>query len=334
MLDDRKVKVFRCIVEDFIKSAEPVGSKNLIIKYNLPYSSATIRNDMMYLEELGYLEKTHTSSGRVPSIMGYRYYCEHLMDNRVDEKLELQLKGIFDDGSVDLDDIIKNSCDILSDMVNLTAGALGLNSSDHLLEHIKLFPIDDKSAICVFITNSGHVENRMFNFDNNISIVDIQICCDILNDRLKGTKLGEVVEKMELLRPLLSEKVQKYELLFNMFIKAFVRFASDSVYFSGKNNLLYQPEYADVERLKGLMKMLESEEGWRDLSHISSTMALDTIKGTKLIWLDDLAVISSSFTIDKQKGQLMVVGPPRMDYDKIVGMLEYLASIIEDRYRR
>ena len=333
MLTDRMLQIFKCIVDDFVKTAEPVGSKTLMEKYLLPYSSATIRNDMVTLEELGYLEKTHTSSGRVPSIKGYRFYCEHLMENQIDKKVEYEITQVFNGSSFNLDDVIKESCDILSRMVNLTAGALGPDSSLETLEHVKLFPIDETSAVCVFITNSGHTENRLFNFDHNISLQDVQTCCEVLNDRLKGTKLTEAVNKLELLRPILAEKVTKYELLFNVFMKAFVKFASDNVYFSGQSNMLYQPEFADVEKLKNLMSLLDQENGWRDLSLASSKFALDTMKGTKLVWLDDLAVISSPFVVDDQMGQLMVVGPPRMDYDKIVGLLEYISETIERTYR-
>ena len=333
MLTQRMLQIFKCIVDDFVKTAEPVGSKTLMEKYLLPYSSATIRNDMGTLEELGYLEKTHTSSGRVPSIEGYRFYCEYLMENQVDKNVEYEIVQAFNGSSLNLEDVIKESCDILSRMINLTAGVLGPDSSNETLEHIKLFPIDNKSAVCVFITNSGHTENRLFNFDDNISLKDVQTCCDILNDRLKGSKLVDAVERLELLRPILAEKITKYELLFNVFMKSFIRFASDNIYFSGQSNMLYQPEFADVEKLKQIMNLLDQENGWRDLSLASSQLALNTIKGTKLVWLDDLAVISSPYTVDNHTGQLIVVGPPRMNYDKIVGMLEFISQTIEDTYR-
>ena len=333
MISSRRLEIFKCVVDDFIKTAEPVGSKTLMEKYQLPYSSATIRNDMMALEELGFLEKTHTSSGRVPSIEGYRYYCQNFMKCDTGQTVEYELLNSFNPSNLNIDDIIKESCDVLSNMINLTAGALGPNASDQSLEHIKLFSIDEKNAVCVLITNTGHTENRSFQFDESISLNDIQVCCDVLNERLKGTKIADVVTKMEMIRPILAEKIQSYEVLFNAFMKAFIKFASEHVYFSGQNRMLYQPEFADIEKLKQLMNMFDNHEGWRNLEIASTKLALDTINGTKLVWLDDVAIISSPFEIDNQQGQLMVVGPPRMDYERIVGLLEYLSLTIEKSYR-
>ena len=333
MLTSRMLEIFKCIVDDFVVTAEPVGSKTLMEKYHLPYSSATIRNDMMILEELGYLEKTHTSSGRVPSIEGYRFYCQNFMEYKVDEKVEYEICQAIDNCNLNIDELIKGSCDMLSRMVNLTTGALGPETDKQKLQHIKLFPIDEKSAVCVFITDQGHTENKVFNFDNEITIQDTQTVCDILNERLKGTIVSDIVDKMEYIKPILAERIQKYELLFNLFMKAFVNFATENVYFTGQSSLLYQPEYADVERLKNLMTLIDQDNGWRDLSNISTSLALDTIKGTKLVWMDDIAIISSSFMVNDKEGKLMVVGPPRMDYDKIVGMLEYITDVIEKTYR-
>ena len=124
MLTPRRIEIFKAIVDEFVQTAEPVGSKTLMEKYQLPYSSATIRNDMMVLEEMGLLEKTHTSSGRVPSTKGYKFYCEHLMEHRVDNQLEVAVRQQLASKPLNLDDAIRESCNILSQMTNLTSGVL------------------------------------------------------------------------------------------------------------------------------------------------------------------------------------------------------------------
>lgn len=333
MLTQRRLEIFKSIVDEFIQTAEPVGSKTLMEKYQLPYSSATIRNDMMILEDLGYLEKTHTSSGRIPSTKGYQFYCEHLLEKKVDNSMEYAIANIFSKKTMNVDDAIKESCNILSQMTNLATGVLGPDASTQCLEHIKLFPIDSKMAVCVFITNSGHTENRTFNFENDVSIEDIQNCCQILNDRLQGTRIIDVVDKMQSLKPILAQSVKRHEMLFNAFVGAFVKFASENVYFSGTNNMLYQPEFADIEKLKSLMKMLDDNSLWRQIGTNSNELAVKTSKGSELVWMDDVAVISSKFKVnDLEEGQLMVVGPSRMDYDRIVGLLEYVSESIENLY--
>ena len=332
MLTRRRIEIFKCIVDEFVRTAEPIGSKTLMEKYHLPYSSATIRNEMLALEEMGYLEKTHTSSGRIPSTQGYKFYCEHLLEKRMDEKMELALSAVFSTRHLNMDDAIKKSCDILSQMTNLTSGVLGPNASMQRLEHIKLFPINDRSAVAIFITDTGHTENKTFSFNESLSVEDIQNCTAILNDRLKGTPIHEVVEKMQSLKPILANSVQRHEMLFQAFVSAFVKFASENVYFSGKGNMLYQPEFADIEKLRGLMGMLEDSTLWRNIG-ATNQLAIKTSTSSELVWMDDVAVVSSSFRINPEEtGKLMVVGPSRMDYDRIVSLLEYVSEMIEKLY--
>lgn len=333
MLTPRRIEIFKAIVDEFVSTAEPVGSKTLMEKYNLPYSSATIRNDMVVLEEMGYLEKTHTSSGRVPSTKGYRFYCEHLLDDHIDDQTQFQLQQVFTSKQLNMEDAIKQSCEILSQMTNLTSGVLGPNAAKQHLEHIRVFPINDRSAVVVFITDAGHTENRTFTFDDEVSVEDISNCCQILNDRLKGTCIEDVVEKMQSLKPVLASHVHRHEQLFAAFMNAFVKFASENVYFSGTQNMLYQPEFADIEKLRGLMSMLEDSSLWRNIDVNANEVAIRTNQRSQLVWKDDVAVVTSKFVLSNQEeGQLMIVGPSRMDYDKIVSLLEYISATIERFY--
>lgn len=332
MLSNRRSMILKAIVEEFIKTAEPVGSKTLMAKYELPYSSATIRNEMMYLEEQGLLEKTHTSSGRIPSTDGYRYYVENLMETELDAQDKYEIQNVFLSERGSLEDVIQKSCDVLSHMTNLTSIVLGPDAKAQRLQHVKLFPVDEHTAVAVFITDQGHTENKTFHFDDFVSIEDITNCCNILNDRLCGTELSHIVEKMNEIRPILANQVKRHEILFNAFLQAFVRFANENVYYSGASNMLYQPEFADIEKLRNIMKMLEDGNIWRQITSNEQSMALTTGK-SELVWLDDMAVVSTSFKMnDAEEGKLMIVGPSRMNYDKITSMLDYIGEILEDKY--
>ncbi len=334
MLTPRRIEIFKAIVDEYIKTAEPVGSKSIQQKYKLPYSSATIRNDMQVLEEMGYLEKTHTSSGRVPSTLGYKFYCEHLLDEAmIDKRMEVAIRNAFDVSNMNIDEAVHQSCQILSEMTNMTTGAIGPDSSTQRMEHIKLFPIDERNAVCVFITNTGHTETKNFHFDDDVPFTDIESCTDILNSRLKGTPLTELADRMEELRPELSSVVQKHDLLFTAFVKAFVKFASENIYFSGKDRMLYQPEFEDITKLKELMTMLDDTSVWKQIGTKENAVAVTTPKGAQLTWFNDVAVVRSTFRVsDSESGQLMVVGPSRMNYDKVVAMIQYAARTIERMY--
>ena len=338
MLTQRMVDILKAIVDEFVATAEPVGSKTLVDKYDLPYSSATIRNDMATLENLGYLEKPHTSAGRIPSNKGYQYYCEHLLRKDIDDEVKYALSNIFDRKSMNIEEAIKESCKIVSEMTNLASGMLGPDAKSQVLEFIKVFQIDAKTAVCVFITNTGYTENKTFHFQDEVSIEDIETCTSILNDRLKGTHIYELPEKMESLKPILTKSVQRFEMLYNAFAGAFVKFASETLYFDGKMNMMYQPEYADVEKLKELTKFFDDSKLFRSLvdhqTKVDDVVAV-TPKGTELVWKDDLAIVSNEIRLSSNpndNARLMVVGPRRMEYSRVVNLLDFICKEIEDMF--
>ena len=338
MLTGRMVEILKAIVDEFVATAEPVGSKTLVEKYGLPYSSATIRNDMATLESLGYLEKPHTSAGRIPSNKGYQYYCQYLLKKDVNEEVKYAQANIFDKRGANIEDAIKESCRIVSDMTNLASGVLGPDAKNQTLEHIKVFQIDPKTAVCVFITNTGHTENKTFNFADEVTIEDIETCTDILNDRLKGTYIHELVEKLESLKPILTKSVQRFEMLYNAFAGAFVKFASETLYFDGTSNMMYQPEYADIEKLKQMTKFFDDSKLFRNLidnQTSGNNVVAITPQGTELFWKDDIAIVSSEIKISdnpKDNARLMVVGPRRMEYNRVVSLLDFICKEIEDMF--
>lgn len=334
MLTPRRIQIFKAIVDEYIRTAEPVGSKTLQQKYKLPYSSATIRNDMQILEEMGYLEKTHTSSGRVPSTQGYKFYCENMLnESSLDKKMEVAIRDAFAASNMNIEEAIQMSCQILSEMTNLTTGAIGPDAANQKLAHIKLFSVDERNAVCVFITDSGHTETRNFHFDEDVSMSDIENCTDIINSKLKGVPIVELANRMEDLKPDFVNVVQRHDMLFTAFVQAFIKFASENIYFSGKERMLYQPEFEDVEKLKQLMNMLEDRNVWRDIGNQETAIAVRTNRGAELTWIDDVAIVRSKFKVNEHdSGQLMVVGPSRMQYEKIVAMIDYAAGLIEKMY--
>ena len=333
-LTNRQIKVFKAIVEEFTRTAEPVGSRTLMNLLDFNVSSATLRNEMAALEELGLLEKTHTSSGRVPSSKGYRYYVDHLMVKYLEPKMMNALQTVFDSRNSSMEEVVRQSCDILSQMTNLTSMALGPNAMYQTLQHISLIPLSDKSAVAIFVTNHGHTENKTFSFKESISMNDLTTACDLLNGKLVGVPLNEVVERMIELQPLLAASVQRHEMLFEAFVNAFLKFANDQYYFSGQSNMLYQPEFADIEKLKKLMNILEDSSVWR---RIASGNKGTTIRighdNSSYLNTDEVSVVTSNFKVHgKEEGQLMIVGPTRMPYNEVVALMEYVSRRIEEMF--
>lgn len=333
MLSARQLLIFKCIVEEFIETAEPVGSKTLMSKYNLPYSSATIRNEMSHLEKVGFLEKTHTSSGRVPSTKGYRYYVDTLLQKNVDDTVKNQVATMFENTHRSLEEIIKESCQMLSELTHLTTVALGPNSNYEHLQNITLVPLSAHSVTAIIVTDKGHVENRMFNIKNNAYMDDLTSCVNVMNELLCGTPINDVARRLEVdVKPILSARIKEHEVLFNAFLEAFMKFANSNVYFSGKENLLYQPEYNDVNKLRRLVSAFENSQSWNKLIPIEFDDGVSIRIGTDspIEELNDVSVISASFKTGKMsKGSISVIGPTRMPYEKVVSLVEYISESIE-----
>lgn len=329
MLTERQSQIFKHIVDEFVSTAEPVSSKILIEKYNINYSSATVRNEMAELERLNLIEKTHTSSGRVPSIEGYRYYVEFLMEKIDTSNYEVALRSFVESSYANVEEAIKNASDVISQMTNLTSIVLGPEAGDQRLQHIQLFSMDERSAVAVFITDSGHTENKVFRFSDDVSVLDIQATTDIMNSRLQGTKIKDVSEKLESIRPILEEAVSRHEIIYNAFVSAFAQFTHDNMYFSGEANIINQPDFVDLDRIRQLMIMMEDHQLWRSISQGEAEVYLET-DGSQLSWVEDLAVVSTNLRISNSKSaKILLVGPSRMDYEKTISLIEVLRDSLE-----
>ena len=330
---NRRERVLKLIVEHFIKTAEPVGSRTLIEEYHLNYSGATIRAEMNSLEQEGFLEKTHTSSGRVPSSKGYRYYIEHLRERSVSDEFKYQMQSIMDEKIRSIDDVIKESCEILSQMTSLASIVLGPNATQEKLVSVQLVPISKTSATCVFITDQGYVENKTFVLNDKTSLSDVESCVKLLNDRLKGTAIAELIPKMKAIKPLLSDFVIDHDVIYQAMLEAFVGFAKDRLSAYGKEELFEQPEFKDdASKIKKLIELFESPEVFREVEEDGDDEISIHIAGEAKDD-DDVSIISAKVKIPGQKeGSIAIVGPKRMDYDQVVSSMEYLINELERRY--
>lgn len=330
---NRRDKVLKLIVEHFIKTAQPVGSKTLIEEYGINYSSATIRSEMNALEQDGFLEKTHTSSGRVPSSKGYRYYIDNLREKSVSDEFKHQMQTILDQKVQTIDNVIKESCEILSQMTSLASIVLGPNVSHEKLVSVQIIPISKTSATCVFVTDQGYVENKTFVISENTKPSDVENCVKLLNDRLKGTSISELVPKMETIRPLLNDYIIDHDVIYQAMLEAFVSFAKDRLSAYGKDVLFNQPEFAnDAEKIRKLLELFESPEIFRNMDE-NSNHEISIHIGGENQEDEDVSIISAKVNIPgHNEGSIAIVGPKRMDYDQVVSSMEYLLNELEKRY--
>lgn len=326
MITKRQREMLKLIVDEYIKTAKPVSS-NHICKA-LRCSSATVRNEMVRLEELGLLEKNHFASGRIPSEEGYKYYVDNLMapkDMTGEDMLKLQT--IFKNNSLDLNDTIRRSIEIVSEITNYTAVVLGSASRENRLKKVEVIPLDDNKILAIVITDKGVVEHKTLYLPDVVSNEEVKKTVELINKLVVGTPINEISEKLEFeVKPIIKEYVSQYEILYNTFYDAFHEFTNNKTdaYFGGRNNMLKQPEFNNIDKVKEILGKFD------DISNISKIREEDNginiYVGKETDLSDDVSVIKTKYSIDGAEGTIAIIGPKRMEYDRVVALLDYIKN--------
>ena len=338
MLTERQLLILKVTVDDYIQSAQPVGSNQLSKKSEIPFSPATIRNEMADLEGMGFLEKTHTSSGRIPSERGYRYYVDHMLTPRPLPKEDiLQLRSIFEDKLTETEEVIKRSAMILSELTNYTSILLGPDVRRHIVKKMSIVPLTSNSAVAIIVTDTGHVENRIFAIPEGLNPSDIEKMVNILNERLIGVSLNDLHLRLEQeTMMLMKQHVDRYGELFYTFRKAVILPHEDNVYYGGKLNILNQPDFHDLHKIRNLMDVMEEAKHIPLILPVGS-QGLHIRIGSEntLSAMEDCSVITVSYDIgEEQTGSIAIVGPKRMDYKRIVSLLDTLSGDLSKELTR
>ncbi|MCI8588487.1 MAG: heat-inducible transcription repressor HrcA [Bacilli bacterium] len=225
MLTDRQKEILKLIVLNYIQLAKPVGSKLLCKRLNC--SSATVRSEMATLEELDLLEKTHTSSGRIPSEKGYRYYVDHLMNPKeINGEDMLKLQIIFRNNELELSDCLNQSLKLIAEMTSYTSIVLGKTSHENHLKEVSVVPLNSSEMITIVITDKGHVEHKKVSF-KNVSLEEIKRAVELINDLIVGTPIDEVSSKLEFeIKPIIGRYVKEHEIVYNTFYQVFKDFSN------------------------------------------------------------------------------------------------------------
>jgi len=329
MLTERQLLIFQVIIDEFIKSAHPVGSRMISTKDNISVSAATIRNVMAELEEMGFLEKTHSSSGRVPSEKGYRYYVDHLI-HTVPLNQELQvIKHMVQDGYFEFEQLVQMSAEVLSNLTNYTSIILGPEMFEAKLKQLQIIALSDHSAVAILITDTGHVEHRSFTIPSIIKPADLEKMVNILNDRLRGAPIARLPnmineETIALMRQYMTDVDMSLQYLQDIFSHD----PSVHMYVGGRSNILMQPEFKDVEKIHSFYTMMEDEEEIINLLKGQHDGIEVTIgKENKIAAIQDFSLITASYALgEDQMGTIALLGPTRMEYKKVIHLLNSLSN--------
>ena len=333
-LSDRKRKILRALVETYIQTAEPVGSKALADIAGLKISSATIRNELAELTEEGYLEQPHTSSGRIPTAKGYRLYVNELME---EQKLSIQETEKINDSlkskMKELDEVIDEAGKMVSQMTNYPAFAMSTGSPKLSISRYDLIFVDERSFITVLMTSNRQVKNKLIRTSLDVNEPQLQLLSTLLNAGFTNKTLDEMnPELMRIAEHAPGNSYALISLVVSFAMEALEELESGSFHTTGVSHLLEHPEYQDVDKAQKLLNFLSDDED----EHLSQ-LPVPTESGqkTKILIgpenvaeeLKDTSVVLASYDIgDGMKGVLGVVGPTRMDYAQVMAKLSAVAD--------
>lgn len=331
LLSERQLQILKMIVESYIKEAKPVGSKSICDILNC--SSATVRSEMSFLEELGLLEKTHISSGRVPSSKGYRFYVDNIMKPKeLTGEDMLKLDRIFQNHKLALTDAITKSLEIISELTDCTIISLGNTSLENKVSKVEVIPTSPTSMVALIVTNTGHVENRVVELEEKIDSLEIKRTVDLINKYIAGTPLEKVSAKLEFeVKPIIAESVNYERRIFDAFCE-FMNDVTDpngatsNMQVLGRGNLL--KTFQDVDKIKNILNKFEDQSF---INHIQEKEGgINIYIGDESEFDDDISVIKTKYDVGGSSGTIAIIGPKRMEYDKASSLLRYIIDNLEE----
>lgn len=340
MLTQRQLSVLSLIIQLYTDTGIPVGSKTLM-NAGIKASSATIRNDMMTLEEHGLLQKTHSSSGRVPSMKGYRFYVDHLLKPvTVSPNERVMIRQSFGKEFHAINDIIEQSANILSELTSYTAFSLGPEVKERRLTGFRMVPLNDHQVIAIIVTDKGNVESQVFSIPQSISSEDMEKMIRLINDKLVGQPLVSVYHKLRTEIPMILHKYfQTPSGIMELFDHAFGKAFEDRVFVSGEMNLLDFDVLNNLNEFKSVYSVINDKDSLQSLIGTTShelNVRIGTELGNDL--LHNMSLITATYTVtDHGKGTIALLGPANMSYSKIVGLVDAfrleLSTQLDDYYR-
>ncbi|MDR0287604.1 MAG: heat-inducible transcriptional repressor HrcA [Clostridiales bacterium] len=332
-LDERKIRILKAIIDDYIINVEPVGSRTIAKKHELGLSSATIRNEMSDLEEMGYLAQPYTSAGRIPSDKGYRLYVDHLVD-RMEPTAEdiLNIRETLEQRIDEMGQLIKIASELLSKITNYTSIAVAPALRKLEIKALQVVPIETGRALVIVVMEGGAVKNTLINIDQAITADNLIIMSNIINTKLAGCpaedisiiKVNEIVETLGINR-------DKILPIIDGVIDCIRQIESSEIYTQGKNNILKHPEFNDIDKARTLLTLFEKNDVLLDIMNKSLDPDVDVRIGSEneIKEMKDCTIITVKYSIgDTSIGNIGLIGPTRMNYSKVISSLEYIRKKI------
>lgn len=330
-LSERKRKILRLVVDDYIASAQPVSSKSITEKYLTDLSSATVRSELAGLEELGFLVQPHTSSGRVPSIEAYKLYVTELMDKSKLSVKELHtIKDAFKSQADNLETVVHNAVKVISELTDYTSVAVTSHSEMERIIKIDLFRYKKDQALLLIVTENTLIRDKFIDIPTQMTDEQIEDASRMLGKLFVGKAFGEIIG----LSSAISEEFNVYRDIFEGVMNAIEDYLTSdksNVVLEGESKILRHPEYTDAEKVKNFLSVVTSKDRLAGLIDGGNEGIEINIKVGGEDELGDCSLVTATYSASGVKiGSYGVIGPLRMDYQKVVSVLEGVGKILED----
>ena len=327
MLNDRKKKILKAVIEEYIQTAEPVSSGSIVKNHGLDFSSATIRNDMVELEEEHYLEKPHTSAGRVPSGKGYRYYVDELLkDDNISLEEMQYIKDKLQTKVNEMEDLTKIATDTISEITHYTSLAIGPKADAHNIMDIKFVLLGSRVLMAVILTDTGAIKETIIKFNADITESQVESINYIFNQKLRGQPLSKIDKPMQ--DYLLTE--MDYELqIIKPIIEQINNTLEDNsnIYLEGTNKTFDFPELKSYETARKFLRLLDTKDTMLEVLNNDIAKDINVYIGDEsdIDDLKDFSIITFKHQVDgKELGTIGIIGPTRMDYSKVISIMKYI----------
>lgn len=337
-LSERKLKILHSIVSDYIDSAEPVGSRTLSKRGDLEISPATIRNEMADLEDMGYLAQPHTSAGRIPTDKAYRLYVNKLMEKyELDDDEKERISSELSDNMVEFEKTIKHASELLSQMTNLTSFAMTPRQDTNRIKHINFLPVDENTVVLMITTENDRIKNMALKLNAKCKPEHLELLSKTMTYNYKGKTISDALT-MDIVKSF-EEDVESLGRLSSNIMPSFMRTLEEmldvELYMDGMANIFNIPEYNNIERAKVFLEMINQKKSFTDVLVNRDDGFVITIgnENSEDI-VPDSSLITATYHINgKLVGKLGVVGPTRMNYDKITSVIEYMTKNLDTAFQ-
>lgn len=332
-LSSRKEKILQAVVDSYINSCEPISSAE-IQEHHLPaLSTATIRNELATLEEMGYLVQPHTSAGRIPTAEAYRLYVEKLMPKRKLTRSELKtVKRYFNRKITELDDILKSTAKVITEITNLTSVAYAQNIDEATVQNVKIVKITDSTALVIVVTSLGVLKDATVSVSPDVDDEYFTTAAQFVTDCFGGKQISEIIKPKAIIKEIRKE----YEQVFKTVLKILKNYAHEEmvsdIVLEGSAKILEQPEYANLTKAKAMLELLDAKEELVPVLRNNDDMSLNIKIGKDNELRDGMpecAIVTANYSVNGVNvGKAGVIGPIRMDYPKVISVLDYISKTI------